>query len=389
MKRILIATGVFAPDIGGPASYARNLATRLASQDVQVTVLAYSSVASFEADKDLPFRIVRVWKKIPWGLRHAIFFMRAFFIARHADGILTLNATTSGFTTAVAARLAGKPLVVKIVGDYAWEVAIQTGRTFLMINDFQKSQKTGRVRRLDAMQKWVCRKAAAVIVPSEYLAGLVTGWGIDPSKIHVIYNGVDLPKVSMSKEEARRAIGIAGTIIISCGRLVPWKGFRMLIKVMPQLLQVNQFFRLVIVGDGPDMAMLQSVVRNLGLERKVYIVGRKNPQELAVYLAAADMFVLNTGYEGFSHQILEAMTAGVPVITTNVGGNREIITQGENGFLVRYNDEFNLVEAMKTLLRQQDVREYMIANAKHTVAAFSAERMFQQTQTLLNETFLR
>ena len=97
----------------------------------------------------------------------------------------------------------------------------------------------------------------------------------------------------------------------------------MLIKLMPQLLQVNQFFRLVIVGDGPDMKMLQSVVRNLGLERKVFLVGRKTPAEVALYYAAADMFVLNTGYEGFSHQVLEAMQAGVPVITTACGGMRK------------------------------------------------------------------
>ena len=187
----------------------------------------------------------------------------------------------------------------------------------------------------------------------------------------------------IGKEDARKRIGVSGNIIISCGRLVPWKGFRMLIKLMPQLLQVNQFFRLVIVGDGPDMKMLTSVVHNLGLERKVFLVGRKSSVELATYLAAADMFVLNTGYEGFSHQVLEAMIAGLPVITTTVGGNREIIVQGQNGFLVRYNDEFNLVESIKTLWRQAELREHIIANAHHTVAAFSVDKMYDQTTKLL------
>jgi glycosyltransferase involved in cell wall biosynthesis len=135
------------------------------------------------------------------------------------------------------------------------------------------------------------------------------------------------------------------------------------------------------------MAMLQSVVRNLGLERKVFLVGRQTSTEMAWHLAAADMFVLNTGYEGFSHQVLEAMTAGVPVITTSVGGNREVILQGQNGLLVRYNDEFNLVEAIKTLWRQDELRERIIANARHAVAAFSVERMYEQTGKLLTDTF--
>jgi glycosyltransferase involved in cell wall biosynthesis len=387
MKRLLIATGVYAPDIGGPASYARALGTRLAAKDVQITVLTYSSVRSFKGDSSVPFAVRRVWTRLPWGLRHAIFFLYALVYARSADGVLLLNAGTAGVPATVAARIWKRPTIVRIVGDYAWEIAVQTGKTFLMIDDFQKSAKTGRIARLDRMQKWVARHAHAIIVPSEYLGDLVARWGITKEKIHVIYNGVDLPKSGLAKEEARKQIGVAGNIIVSCGRLAPWKGFRMLIKIMPQLLQVNQFVRLVIVGDGGDMPMLTSVVRNLGLERKVFLVGRKSHQELATYLAAADMFVLNTGYEGFSHQVLEAMVAGIPVITTSVGGNREVIMQGQNGLMVRYNDEFNLVEAIKTVWRQPELTEQLVANGYHTVAAFSVEKMFAQSVELLQSTF--
>lgn len=387
MRRLLITTGIFAPDIGGPASYARNLGQRLADQGVAVTVLTYSSVAAHAVDAELPFAVSRVWNRIPWGIRHTLFFIRALILAYRADGILALNAATAGLPTAVAAWLTGKKFAVRVVGDYAWEIAIQTGKTFMMIDDFQKSHKTGRIRRLELMQKAVCRRAAVVIVPSDYLAGLVAGWGIPREKVFVIYNGADLPKIALSKEDARKQIGISGNIILSVGRLVPWKGFRMLIKIMPQLFQVNQFFRLVIVGDGPDMTMLRSVVRTLGLERKVHLVGRKSAREVAVYLAAADMFVLNTGYEGFSHQVLEAMAAGVPVITTMVGGNSEVIVQGENGLLVRYNDEFNLIEAIKAVAREQELREHLVSNALHAVTAFSPGRMFEQTVAVLNQTF--
>lgn len=387
MKSLLIATGIFAPDIGGPASYARALGTRLASDGVRVTVLTYSSVYSHRPDGELPFRVCRVWKKIPWGVRHVVFALRCAFLARSADGILLLNASSAGGVAVWAARLLGKRVIVRIAGDYAWEMAVQSGRTHLGIDEFQRSPKHGRIGRLDRLQRRVCRAASAVLVPSKYLADLVVGWGIPRERVVVIYNGVDLPVVSASKEEARKHIGIPGSIIVSVGRLVPWKGFRMLIKLMPQLLQVNQFFRLVIVGDGPDMAMLQSVVRNLGLERKVFLVGRMAAQELAWYLAAADVFVLNTGYEGFSHQVLEAMQAGVPVVTTTAGGNPEVIAQGENGFLVRYNDEFNIAEAIKTISRQVELRERIIENGKTTVAAFSVEAMYRQTKNLLEEKF--
>jgi len=388
MKSLLITTGVFAPDIGGPASYAKALGTRLVADGVGVTVVTYSSVRKYAGDKELPFRVCRVWNRWPWGVRHLFFFVRALMTAYRADGILTLNAVSAGLPSAWIARIIGKPFILRIAGDYAWEIAVQTSATYLLLNEFQKSPKSYRIRRLDRIQRSVARRATVVIVPSKYLMGIVSGWGVSSNRIHTIYNGVELPRVDMVKEDARRHIGIAGNIIISAGRLVPWKGFRMLIKLMPQLLQVNQFFRLVIVGDGPDMNMLHSVVRNLGLERKVFLVGRKSPAELAVFLAAADMFVLNTGYEGFSHQVLEAMQAGVPVITTTAGGNTEVVVQGANGLLVRYNDEFNLVEAIKTMSRQADLREQIIANGRHTVAAFSIEKMYDQTKRLLEEKFV-
>jgi glycosyltransferase involved in cell wall biosynthesis len=157
----------------------------------------------------------------------------------------------------------------------------------------------------------------------------------------------------------------------------------MLIKIMPQLKQINQSFRLIIVGDGPDKKVLNMMIKNLGLSGKVFLVGPKSQKELAEYLIAADMFILNSGYEGFSHQILEAMTCGVPVITTAVGGNREIIHQGENGFMVRYNDEFNIVEAIKTLWNMKKLREKFTREGKKTVQHFSLQKMYNETIKIL------
>ncbi len=284
----------------------------------------------------------------------------------------------------VAAKILKKKFLVRIAGDYAWETAANRGKTFLLIDDFQKSKKSGRIGILHGLQTWVCEKADIVIVPSQYLSSLVSGWGVSESKIRVIYNGVDFKVPEISKEEARKKIGIAGNIILSVGRLVPWKGFKMLVKIMPQLLQINQFFRLVIVGDGPEYKTLQSMIKNLHLEKTVYLAGKKTKEELGWYMAAADIFVLNTGYEGFSHQILEVMSAGVPVVATAVGGNLEVIHQGENGFLVKYNDEFNLVEAIKTVWQTPELRERFIEEGRRTVQRFNYEKMVEQTIKILS-----
>jgi len=381
-KRILIAAGIYPPEIGGPATYARSLAKKLAGF-CSVILITYSPVFSWSEDKSEQYKIVRVWNKWPKGIKHLIYFFRLISIAGKADVLYALNAVSAGYPASIIAKMFKKKFFVKIVGDYAWETAANAGATPFLLDDFQISKKNGKIKRLAAIQAKVAKKADGVIVPSEYLNSIVAGWGAPASKIRVIHNGCDFKPAEMKHEEARVKIGIPGTILLSIGRLVPWKGFKMLIKIMPQLLEINQFFRLVIVGDGPERKVLEAMVRNLRMEKKIFIVGKKTADELAVYLAAAEIFILNTGYEGFSHQILEAMRAGAPVITTAVGGNREIINQGENGFMVKYNDEFNLIEAIKTVWQDKELRDHFIEEGRKTVEKFSFEKMIEKTSDLL------
>lgn len=382
MKGLVITTDVFPPDVGDSASYVRLLAEKVARVS-PVAVVTYSSVIRDKDDKSLPFKVIRVWKRLPRFFRHLVYFSKVLSVAKKADAIFALNAVSAGTPALTAAKILKKKFFVKIVGDYAWEIAINKGKTQFLINDFQKTKKNGWIGVLHRLQVWVCRNSDCVIVPSAYLAGIVAGWGVPKELVKVVYNSVDMEPAGLDRQTAREKIGIPGNVILSVGRLVPWKGFKMLIKIMPQLLEINQFFRLVIVGDGPDKKILQSMVRNLGLERKVFLVGKKTHTELPVFMAAADIFVLNTGYEGFSHQILEAMMAGVPLVTTLAGGNKEVVRQGENGFMVRYNDEFNLVEAIKTTWQTPALREQFAEEGKKTAATFSVDKMYRETLGVL------
>lgn len=381
---ILVLTNIFEPDIGGPASFVRVIAPELA-HNCRVTVVTYSPVWSYAGDKALPYKVVRVWKHWPRVIRHPLYLFKGLWQARKHTLLFVLSPMNPGLVARLARRLFDKPYIVRLVGDWAWEFAANTGRTQLLIDDFQVSKKSGIVAIHNRIQRTVCRYAAAVIVPSQYLATLVKGWAVPEESIHVIYNSTEFESTSMSREEARRKVGVPGFILLSVGRLVPWKDFRMLIKLMPTLLDLNGFFRLVIVGAGPELQTLETFIRHLHLEKKVFLVGRKSPRDLMLYMRAADILVLNTGYEGFSHVILEAMTMGVPVITTNVGGNREIVRQGENGFMVKYNDEFNLLEAIKTVWRSGELRERMIEEGKRTAREFTVQQMKENVLKVIRD----
>lgn len=382
--KITIATGIFWPEIGGPATYVKKLAEELIRQGFLVDVIARSD-RSYEEDKKLLYKVYRVRNRSLKFLSYINYIFKLWRIARDSDVIYAQGAISSGFPAMMVNKYLKKRFVIKIVGDYAWETAQNTDKTVLGIDEFQKSEKSGKIQKLYELQSRVCKTADAVIAPSNYLAGLVNGWGVSEDKIKVIYNGTDFKPLDIEKEEARKRIGIAGNIILSVGRLVPWKGFKMLIKIMPQLIPSNQFLRLVIVGDGPDLNKLKSMIKNFKLEKKVFLVGRKSKDELANYLAASDLFILNTGYEGFSHQILEAMIAGVPIITTDVGGNKEIIRHGENAFVVNYNDEFDLVEAVKMLWGSEERKRRLAHQGRKTANIFKSEDMIEETIKILSK----
>lgn len=329
--------------------------------------------------QDLQNGLVAAGYSVAVCLKRPFYFLKALSLARRADLIFTHNFPTLCKTANILSRLLKKKLFVKVVSDYSWESAIGRNKTPLLIGDFQKSRKDRKAAGLHKWQVRICQKAAKIIVPSDFLANIVTGWGIDREKIKIVNGSVDLRLPEISKEEARKKIGITGNLIVSAGALTPWRGFRMLVKIMPQFLQINQFFRLVIIGDGPEQKTLKSMIKNMGLDKKIYLIGDKKQEELGWYLSAADIFVLNTGYENFPYRLLEAMSAGVPVVTTAAGANTEIIKQGENGFLVRFNDEFNLVEAIKTVWQTPELRERFIEEGRKTAAHFSPEKMVEET----------
>lgn len=283
----------------------------------------------------------------------------------------SLSSLGGGIFSLVSAGLFKKKFFIHVDGDHAWQIATEKNKTILSVDDFQKAKKSGRVGFLFWLQKFLCKRSEQIIVPSECVKRLVSGWNVPSEKIKIIYDPIDFKPAELSKEEARKKIGIHGNLLISVGKLAPWKGFKMLIKIMPKLLEINQFFRLVIIGDGPDRKNLELIIRNLGLDRKVYLVGQKSKDELAVYLAASDIFILNSGYEGFPRELLEAMAAGIPIVASAVMGNREIVHQGENGFLVKYNDEFNLIEAVKTLRQDPELKEQFVAGGKQTALKYS------------------
>ena len=366
-SRVLIATPLYPPEIGGPATYTKLLGDHLLNSEIIVRIVRFND-----------------FRHLPTIARHAAFAWRVFWQARFADIIFAQDPVSTGFPASLAALARHKIFLLKIVGDYAWEQGMQRFGVHDLLDVFLQKTYGRRIEWLRALQRFSAQRAAAIIAPSNYLKRVVEQWGVAGEKIHVIANAFEMPDYAMPREQAKKMLGISGRLLVSSGRLVPWKGFDTLIDAMADVARHDTDLLLVIIGSGPMEKELQQRIAAHGLESRVQLAGSVDHDTMLSYIAAADVFVLNTGYEGFSHALLEAMAMGAPVVTSDRGGNSELIIHDKNGFLISYNDTQELVAAIIAVLDMPAAeKNKLITAAKETARQFSKERMIRETADLL------
>lgn len=216
--------------------------------------------------------------------------------------------------------------------------------------------------------------AAKVFAVSESLKSVAVGLGIPPGKIEVVGNGVDAEKFRpLDRTEARAAlqIGPEAPVLISVGALVERKGFHRVIELLPVLREHWPGLVYLVVGgsstEGNIRTELEALVDRLDLRGTVRFLGALPPERLAQPLSAADVFVLLTSNEGWANVFLEAMACGLPVVTTDVGGNREVVNDDELGIIVPFGVRDDLQaavhKALSTEWRKARIRQYAESNS--------------------------
>ncbi|WP_246265701.1 glycosyltransferase [Aromatoleum diolicum] len=201
--------------------------------------------------------------------------------------------------------------------------------------------------------------ATRVFAVSESLRSLAVQMGLAPTKVRVIGNGVDtLRFYPLPRAQARAALGLPDQVpvLVSVGGLTERKGFHRVIELLPALAREFPGLVFLIVGgasaEGDWRTTLEQQVKALGLEHVVRFLGVLAPDELKVPLSAADVFVLATRNEGWANVFLEAMACGLPVVTTDVGGNREVVCRPELGVVVPFGDPPALQQAIEDALKR-------------------------------------
>ncbi len=207
---------------------------------------------------------------------------------------------------------------------------------------------------------------------------------IDSSRMVVVYNGIDTSKFAKAdRVRSREALGIPESAVVvgAVSRLDPVKDHSTMLKAFARIVGGGREHLFLIVGDGPERGRIEDLIGDLGIRDNVIMTGFN--EDIPGMLAAMDIYMQPSIAEGLSLTILEAAAAGVPVVSTRVGGTPEIITDGENGVLIEPGDVDALAGVLRRFLEDRKPFEEMAKKARRRIKeVFSIEEMTRNYETI-------
>jgi len=362
--------------LGGTQKQALRLADELQSQAVSVFVLTKrkSRKRAQTQGKELNGRVQIVYLPVTdlqpaWSFLFSLLIWA--WVNRGSFQIIHAHNAATGVIASIIGWLTGKKVIVKI----------PSLKYVQYLNGGSLSRE---------LRRWIITKKTDrfIAVSTEMLEALREA-GIAPEKLALISNGIELTaprntnpcalKQELSENPER-------PVVLFVGRLVKEKGVDRLLRAWASL-PGHETMLLLIVGDGPLREDLESQAKKLRLFPSVRFLGHQ--AEVSKFYSIADLFVLPSKTEGMSNSLLEAMAAGLPVVASKVGGNKDVIEDQQSGFLVDWEDTTLCAEMLLTLLSDTELRQRMGNAARRQVSAFAmsgvAERYHNLYQAVLQE----
>lgn len=198
-----------------------------------------------------------------------------------------------------------------------------------------------------------------------------------------LFNCEIIPNAVNKNFFSRQYFGKREKKIVSVGRLDKQKNHELLLKAFSLIIDEFGEYTLHIYGEGSERDQLTKMIKNLNLERKVFLEG--NVENVVEGIYKATLFVLSSDYEGMPNALIEAMSCGLPCVSTDFlgGGARVLIENGKNGYLVKCNDVTGMSRCMKMILSSEDIREKIGNNAAKINKQYSSEIIYSKWERLI------
>lgn len=346
--RLILVTQDFPPAVGGIQTYSKALADRFGEHVERFGVLAPYQRGCRKLDATLPYPVYRI--PVPAdAMRYWLFPFLSMACIRGGYRVAFLAQWYSGAATAIAKRLG----LLKRVYSAAH------GQELLRVP--AEGRLVGRtyVRH----RQRVLATIDGFFPVSRYTGSLLAELRVPPSNIHVVYNGTDVERFALTQAEReklpqwRRFHGIPnGPLLLTVARLVRRKGIDTVLRALPAITSSVLDVQYAIVGSGPDRDRLQALCTALGVQDRVFFLGRLTEQDVVMAYNACNVFVMPARFEhpsveGFGLVFREANACGKPVVGARTGGVPDAVQHGRTGLLIEPDEVDALGESVLKLLK--------------------------------------
>ncbi len=271
------------------------------------------------------------------------------------------------------ARLLNKPVLMKISGS--------------SIITMMRQSWLGRLEL-----RWLRQWAKRVMILNSGMAEEAYAAGFGPEHLFWMPNPVDVDQFAPGTPDQRLQLRLENAlpedspVILFVGRLAPEKELLSLIEAASIVARKIPSVRLVLVGDGPERARLETRTRELGIASNVYFAGRCPPDSIQGWLKASDVFALVSSNEGFSCSLLEAMSTGLPSVVSDIPANTQLVEDGVHGFVSTLSDQQSIARALLRLLADAPLRHSVgIAARQRVIDNYSLDKVVDLYESLFKE----
>ena len=332
--KMLLVSGIYRPEIGGPATYIPSLAEKLLSLNFNVEVVTLKNSSTVKQNELWPVNYIN---------RDQFLFIRflktVLLILKKLKGVDVIFANGLLQETALANLLFRKRSVAKVVGDPVWERALNKNETSLNVVEFNNSNLNFKHKLQRILLRWSLNRFGVITCPSIQLKNIIENWGVY-KPIEFIPNGVSLVTEKSTSSDFD---------LVTVCRLVSLKNIDKIIRA-----SVKTNVSVALVGSGAEEYKLRELASLLGAN--ITFFGQLDRNEVNKILLRSKIYLNLSDHEGLSFSLLEAMSCGLPSIVSDIQGNTNVITNGLDGIVVDVKSENQLINAIKTLMDSPSTR---------------------------------